>query len=685
VAFGIEPDGGIDLIRHAVAGAPIDPSTSAPGEASTPAPGDASSPDAGDAPSGWQYRLGELDVTSFAVEMTDARVADGFSGGIESMDLRIRDLSSAADARFPTEVDLQLLTGGRVDGNGTVGLNPPSMDLAINVGELALPPAQPYVRQRAALEIGDGRLRFAGRLSYAADTSLRINGSGAVQAFSARDLLRGETFLAWETAGIENLDVDLGRSIVALEVLRLDDPFLELAIVEGGRTNLGDIFAGGTGELEAESEGDGEGEPGQNPPTGAAARPAPAIRIGRIDIANGTANFADRTLPVPFATGIYNLAGSISDTDTASDAPSRLSLQGRVGETGEFLANGSLKLLAPTQALDIEAEFRNLDLPLLTPYSTKFAGYEIAQGRLSLALDYALAGENLQGDNNIVVEQLELGAEVESPTAIDLPIRLAIGLLTDASGRIDLDLPVSGSIDDPQFSLGAMFGSVLGGVVRDAVTSPFRFLGGLIGADDPAELANLDFAAGSAELGPPEREKLMRLAEALRQRPLLMVAIRGQYATGPDGRALRETAVDSRVQALRDAATDSAAVPARVAVLETLYLETFPPASLDARRAEHTSPARPATGEIVAVPAQLDETALANALREDLIEAFELPADALAGLARGRAQAAADFLTGEAGLPPESTSILDPAETDDGVARIPLVLELATADDIRPE
>ena len=673
VAFAVEADGSIDLIRHllpdaeVVAGSP------------TPIPESAPVGDAADASAPWQYRLGELAIEAFALDFRDERLAEPFSGGIESMNLTVRDLRSDLGARFPTTLDLDLLTGGSIQGSGTLGFDPLAAELELAIDELALPPVQPYARQRAALELSDGSLRFTGRLSYAAETSLRINGSGAIESLSARDLQRGEPFLSWDSAAIGNLDVDLGRSAVTIDTVDLDGPFLELTILDGGRTNLADVFAGGLDEPATDAGRDDAGD--------GAAGDALALRIGRIAIADGTANFADRTLPVPFATGIHDLEGTIENTDTGSDAPSQLSLQGLIGESGEFLADGSLKLLAPTQALDINAVFRNLELPLLTPYSTKFAGYEIARGRLSLDLDYHLAGESLQGDNNIVVEELELGAEIDSPTALDLPIKLAIGLLTDASGRIDLDLPVSGSLEDPEFSLGSMFGSVLGGVVRDAVTSPFRFLGGLIGAEDPAELSSVDFVAGSAELAPPEREKLARLAEALRQRPLLRLEIRGQYAAGPDGRALREAAVDARVQALRDAAgvAPAAVSPStnlRLTALETLYLESLPSAGLAALRDAHTIPAQPATDGSPAVPARLDETALANALRDALIEAFGLPTDALTGLAMGRARAAADFLSGDAGLPPASTGILEPGVADDDVGRIPLLLELTTADDV---
>jgi hypothetical protein len=666
VALGIAPDGTIDLIARAT------PRAASAGVAPE---GDTASElggGAGDAE--WQFRLGELAIRALAVDVVDEHPTEPFRGGVENTNLTARGLSSDVGARFPIELDAPLLTGGRIRVNGEIGVRPLAADLGLRIDAVELPPAQPYLRQTAAVELADGRARFEGRLEYAPDTSLHITGNGAIDALSARDLLRGEPFLAWESAGLENLDVDLGRSAIALDTLTLARPFLELAIAADGTTNIGDVFAAGSEDKPVDS---GEA------PAGAGAASALDIRIARIAIAAGTARFADRSLPVPFATGIYDLEGSIRDTDTGSASPSTLALQGRVDEHGELRAAGTLKLLAPSQALDVNAQFRNLDLPLLTPYSSKFAGYEIARGKLSLDLNYVMEDERLQGENNIVIEELELGAPVDSPSALDLPIKLAIGLLTDSSGRIDIDLPVSGSLADPEFSIGSMLGGVVGGVIRDAVTSPFRFLGGLFGGESAAELGDVEFAAGSAELGEPEREQLARLGEALTQRPLLQLLIAGQYSRDSDSRALKEAGVDARVQAALDVAATDERRPAanpRLAALEMLFLEQFPAERLTALRVANTTAAQPATSATPAVPARLDETTLANALREELIEAFPLPEGALNDLAMSRARAATDYLSVEARLPEARYSILEPQGTEGESARVPLRLELAAGD-----
>ena len=670
VELGIAPDGAVDLIARV---------TPAAGDGAAPAAAVANEdlqPAGGATEAGWQLRLGELAVEALAVEVVDARPAEPFQGGVEALNLTVRELSTEAGARSPIELNASLVTGGRIQGSGEIGVTPAAADLEFRVDDLELPPAQTYLRQQAAIELNDGRANFAGQLAYAADTSLRIEGDGAIEAVSAHDLLRGERFLAWDSAGIENLDVDLGRAAIALDTLRLTAPFLELRIAEDGTTNIGDVFSAGAedGARPVRAE-----EPAAPPGPEAAF----AVRIARIEIAAGTAGFTDRSLPVPFATGIYDLEGSIRDTDTTSESPSTLALQGRVDEHGELRAEGSLKLLAPTQALDVKAQFRNLDLPLLTPYSAKFAGYGIAQGKLSLDLDYVMQDERLQGENNIVIEQLELGAPVDSPSAIDLPIKLAIGLLTDSSGRIDLDLPVSGSLDDPEFSVGAMLGGVLGGIVRDAVTSPFRFLGGLIGADSAEEISVVDFPAGGAELAPPEREKLGHLAEALRERPLLLLTIGGRYARESDTRALKEAGVDAQVQAALEAAAASGERPAsnpRLAALEVLFLEIFPAERLSALRVTSTIAAQPATNETEAVPARVDEVALANALREGLIESFEVPEQALHDLAMSRARAAGDYLSVEGALPANRFAILEAQALDGEASRVPLRLDLTATE-----
>jgi outer membrane protein OmpA-like peptidoglycan-associated protein len=675
VEFGIASDGTIDLIEYAMPRATTDGAAPGgdPASVTQANPVSVSAVDAGGGER-WQFGIGELALQRLAVELVDARPADPFRGGVDDLNLTVREISSEVGARFPIELEASLLTGGHISSNGEIGVSPLAADLEFRVDGLELPPAQPYLRQRAAVDLSGGRVNFEGHLGYAADTSLQVTGNGAVEALSMQDLLRGERFVAWDTALLENLDVDMGRSAIALDTLRLNGPFMELRIAEDGTTNLGDVFSAGAEDTVP---------PAAEPPAEPSRASALAIRIARIEIAAGTAGFADRSLPVPFATGIYDLEGSIRDTDTTSDIPSTLALQGRVDENGELRAEGSLKLLAPTRALDVNAQFRNLDLPLLTPYSAKFAGYRIAEGKLSLDLDYVMADERLQGENNIVVEQLVLGAPVDSPSALDLPIKLAIGLLTDSSGRIDLDLPVSGSLEDPEFSIGSMLGGVLGGIVRDAVTSPFRFLGGLIGAGSEEEISDVDFAVGSAELAPPEREKLARLAEALRERPLLLLTIAGQYAPESDARALKEAGVDARVETALESTAGETRRPQpnpRLAVLEALFLEEFPAERLSALQAESMIAAQPATGETEAVPARLDELALANALRAGLIESFELPEQALRDLATSRARAAAEYLTVEAALPASRLTILEAQALEGDSPRVPLRLDLAATE-----
>ena len=316
VELGIAPDGAVDLIARV---------TPAAGDGAAPAAAVANEdlqPAGGATEAGWQLRLGELAVEALAVEVVDARPAEPFQGGVEALNLTVRELSTEAGARSPIELNASLVTGGRIQGSGEIGVTPAAADLEFRVDDLELPPAQTYLRQQAAIELNDGRANFAGQLAYAADTSLRIEGDGAIEALSVHDLLRGERFLAWDSAGIENLDVDLGGAAIALDTLRLTAPFLELRIAEDGTTNIGDVFSAGAedGARPVRAE-----EPAAPPGPEAAF----AVRIARIEIAAGTAGFTDRSLPVPFATGVYDLEGSIRDTDTTSESPSTLALQGR--------------------------------------------------------------------------------------------------------------------------------------------------------------------------------------------------------------------------------------------------------------------------------------------------------------------------------------------------------------------
>ena len=234
--------------------------------------------------------------------------------------------------------------------------------------------------------------------------------------------------------------------------------------------------------------------------------------------------------------------GVINGLSTNPATRSQLELDGRVDEFGLARIRGELNPFAPRINTDVSLVFKNVDLVSASPYSMKFAGYKIASGKISLDLNYKVRASQLEGQNSVILDQLTLGERVDSPDALKLPLELALAILKGSDGKIDLDLPVSGSLDDPQFSYGAIVWKAITNVLTKIVTAPFRALGALFGISGD-KLEAIDFDAGSAVLLPPEREKLKQVATVLAKRAQLKLAVPGQFNEAADGAALKVRAV----------------------------------------------------------------------------------------------------------------------------------------------
>ena len=267
-----------------------------------------------------------------------------------------------------------------------------------------------------------------------------------------------------------------------------------------------------------------------------------AIGVERVRVEGGAMDFADFSLVLPFATFIKDLNGSASGLSSAADSRANLKFEGGVADYGLARAEGTIQPFAPKKFTDIAVAFRNIELIPMSPYTATFAGRKIASGKVSLDLQYKIENSKLLGDNKMVLDKFTLGERVESPTAVNLPLDLAIALLTDSNGKIDLALPVSGDVDNPEFSYGHVVWQAIRTVLTRIVTAPFRALGSLFGSGAET-LGDIVFDAGGARVLPTEQEKLRRVAEGLQKRPQLKLQIQGTWHKDVDARALRARAV----------------------------------------------------------------------------------------------------------------------------------------------
>lgn len=561
-------DGSVDLqtaLKSLSSGQPAAEKTAAP------------TPEAAAPP--WRYKVDKIEVANLGVVLQEASVKPALELALDNIALQVDGVSNDMAIPLPVKLSFDARTGGRFEGEGKVVPTAASADVNFKLNDLALKLAQPFLSAKTMLTLSDGKLSTQGRAIY--DTK----GPDVKAEFAVRDLRLMEPgatkpLLAWKTLG--SRDLRLTQKELNLGELRLNGLDTQLLIDKDKHINFQKVM-----------KTSGEEKPPEPAPAAAAktaVSPAPTfiVNIDRLRFNKGEMDFADQSLILPFGTRIHDLKGSIAGLSNRPGAVGQIELDGAVDEYGQARAVGHVNLTNPTDALDMRVQFRNVEMTNLTPYTATFAGRKIDSGKLSLDLQYKIKQRQLQGENQVIMDKLTLGERIESPTAKSLPLDLAIAILQDSDGRIDLGLPVAGSLDDPQFSYGSIIWKAITNVLTKIVTAPFRALGALFGGGGE-KIESIAFEAGVPQLAPPEREKLVKLGEAMGKRPGLVLAVGGQHADA-DRVALQDvqlrravlTQAGQRVPEKGDPGPLSTQQPKIRDALETLYKDRVGAADLAA-------------------------------------------------------------------------------------------------------
>lgn len=483
--------------------------------------------------------LPELKVDRLAAEDIALRLVDASPAAPVTLDIAqgrvvLRDVGLDLQRAIPLEAGFTVAQGGRMEAKGNIVPGQPSGQLELRLAGLALKPFAPYVNQFARLRLASGAAATGGKLVFGpakggkAGTALAFSGGFAVDDLAIVEEETGQPFLGWKKLSSESLKVSLGPDRAQVGELVALNPFGKVIIFEDQTLNLQRI------QRKATVQPVGATTATQAPPF--------PLAVERLRIVNANAEFADLSLRPQFGARMHDLSGVVTGLSTDPAASAQVELDGKVDDYGSARIRGALQPFRATESTDLALAFRNLEMTRLTPYSGKFAGRKIESGRLSVDLEYKIKQRQLAGANKFVVNKLRLGEAVDSPGAMKLPLDLAIALLEDSNGVIDLDLPVSGSLDDPQFSYGALVWKAIVNVLTKIATAPFRALGALLGGD-AEKFESARFDPGSSVLLPPEQEKLKVLAEAMAKRPALTVTIQPGYDPAADRRALQEAAV----------------------------------------------------------------------------------------------------------------------------------------------
>ncbi|HEX8594096.1 MAG TPA: DUF748 domain-containing protein [Pseudomonas sp.] len=487
----------------------------------------------------WQVLLKDVQLRDYQIHLADRVPKEPVAIDVGPLNLDVQNFDSLNKSPFTLKLDSGIGKQGRISAAGDVNLNPVSARLQVTTKDIDLRVAQAYISPFIRLELRSGMLGsdLSVNLKNTEPLAFSLTGKAQVDQLHTLDTLKQRDFLKWQILTLDGLSYEHGDNLNIAKVT-LKQPYARFMINEDRTTNIDDLLIPQPADKAPAAKTNATAS--KDKPLG--------IRIGEVNINEGSANFADFSLTPNFATAVQQLNGQIGTLDNRQPRPATVNINGKVDRYAPVTIKGSLNPFDPMAALDIATSFKRVELTTLTPYSGKFAGYRIRKGRLNLDLHYKITKGQLLAENKVVVEQLQLGEKVDSPDAVDLPIRLAIALLKDSDGKISIELPVSGDLNNPQFSVMPIVWQTLRNLVVRAAAAPFKFIGGLVSGGGSEDLSSVSFAPGASELSGEAQKALDKLSAALKERPALRLEIEGTAAASSDGPLIAQARLDREYQ-----------------------------------------------------------------------------------------------------------------------------------------
>ena len=527
-----------------------------------------------------RWSVGALSCKSCVLAIADHTMKPAVEAGLRNLDLKTGEFSSDWTRRTSFEMNAQLQRGGSMRLAGDVQPEPLSLRTRIGLKAVDLRPIQPYVDPYANVTLVSGKVDAEGELQADTGTAgiaARYRGSLGLTDWRTLDKVNQAEFLRWKRLALDGMNLVWRAGALQLDLgqVALSDFYGRLIIQPDGHINLRDIKReqGEDSRSLTTAKGAQASSPAPATPTPPAAAPnaAPAVSGGPaaqlrwrgIKLDNGRIDFTDNFIRPNYSARLTQLEGEISAVAWNDPQPASVRLHGRVDASAPLEITGEIHPLGPRLYTDLRAVAKGIELTRLSAYSGRYAGYAIEKGTLSMDVRYKVDGGKLEAENKIFLDQLTFGERVESPDALKVPVLLAVSLLKNSRGEIDVNLPISGSLDDPEFSIGGIIVRVIVNLIVKAVSAPFTLLASSFGSAGQ-ELGYVEFEAGSNQLGDDARQKLDTLVKALNDRPALKLEATGRADPAVDIEGLRHAYVARQMRAAKARATGVS--PANLAI-----------------------------------------------------------------------------------------------------------------------
>ena len=493
-------------------------------------------------------------VTDGTMRLQDYTPSEPVTIEIKNAEFEAKNVSLAKGSKADLQFSFLMGKTGKVSGKGTVGLEPLTANLSLDIKGLGISPFQPYFTDKVRAYISSGNVNTSGTLTFdqpkGKDMTARYSGKLLVTEFNAADKDAMEELLRWKTLSLEGLDVYYNPMRFSVKGVSLSDFFAAITINSDGTLNLHQLM------VAEEAAKQDEITSVKPPTTQETASHEPGmpdnVEIGGITLQGGTIKFTDKSVNPTYTANLTQIGGRVSSLSMKKDTVADVEVRGKFNDYVPLEITGKVNPWKEHFFVDLTASTKNFELGPLSPYSGKYVGYTIDKGQLSFDLKYLIVQKKLESQNRILLDQFTFGDKMESPDATKLPVRLAVSLLKDRKGQIKLDLPVTGNIDDPKFSVWKVVWQIIGNLLVKAATSPFALLGALFGGGE--ELSYLEFDYGRANLTEPNIKKLDTIVKALDDRPALKLDIQGYVDVERDTEGLKNYLVQKKVktQKLKD-------------------------------------------------------------------------------------------------------------------------------------
>jgi uncharacterized protein involved in outer membrane biogenesis len=497
--------------------------------------------------SSWKLLLRKVALKDYLVRFEDRMPPEPVTFLVDRINLEGRDFSAEPESKSKVSLSCRVNESGEVYVDGNVIVTPIFADLKLTLKEIPILPVRQYLPEDVKLKPTAGKFGAAGSLllGRSKENILNVSYTGdlSLSDFSLVDRIREEDFFFCKSLALNGIDAVINPLRANIKKIAINDFFSRVTISPEGNVNVLQVFGSDT-QPKAIPEGDQkkgsktEKKPAvkvaSNPekPVGVhrqepqavtsqnAPGPPPSIKIDQVTLQGGEIAFTDNHIKPNFRAELFDIGGTIAGLSTGKDMLADVNLRGKLYRSSPLEITGKISPFPDNLHVDLSVRFKNIDLTRWNPYAQKYIGYTLEKGNLHLELKYVIVKKTLDSQNNIVLDRLTLGEKVDSPEATTLPVKFAVSLLQDTKGEIALGIPVTGNLDDPNFSLGTVILSVLKNLIMKAVSAPFTLLGALL-PQGVGEIDRVEMNYASGKITDAGVKKLDAVAKILHDRPNL--------------------------------------------------------------------------------------------------------------------------------------------------------------------